>query len=91
MQGRISCRPPLWSSSDTGSTLAPAARAFLTADDRLPIADPPELLHAIGQDLGQTMGGSSGVLSADVRAEHLAGHADPGAEAVARRFEDLAR
>jgi len=37
------------------------------------------------------MGGSSGVLSADVRAEHLAGHADPGAEAVARRFEDLAR
>ncbi len=49
---------------DTGSTLAGAARALLAALDRLPLADPAQLFRAIGSELGQTMGGSSGVLLA---------------------------
>ncbi|MDJ0629975.1 MAG: dihydroxyacetone kinase subunit DhaK [Rhodobacter sp.] len=49
---------------DTGSTAATAARALTDALDRLPLADPPALLRAIGAELSQTMGGSSGVLLA---------------------------
>lgn len=49
---------------DTGSTLATAARALMTALDRLPLADHTQLYRAIGVELGQTMGGSSGVLLA---------------------------
>ena len=49
---------------DTGSTLAGAARALTGAMDRLPLADHTQLLRAIGQELAQTMGGSSGVLLA---------------------------
>jgi ATP-dependent dihydroxyacetone kinase len=49
---------------DTGSTLATAARALLTAMDRLPLADHTQLYRAIGLELSQTMGGSSGVLLA---------------------------
>ena len=49
---------------DTGSTLAAAARALIDALDRLPLADHTQLYHAIGQELSQTMGGSSGVLLA---------------------------
>ena len=49
---------------DTGSTLAGAARALLGALDRLPLADHTQLFRAIGQELSQTMGGSSGVLLA---------------------------
>lgn len=49
---------------DTGSTLAGAARALLAAIDRLPLADHTQLLRAIGLELSQTMGGSSGVLLA---------------------------
>jgi dihydroxyacetone kinase len=49
---------------DTGSTLAGAARALLSALDRLPLADPTQLYRAIGMELSQTMGGSSGVLLA---------------------------
>ena len=49
---------------DTGSTLATAARALLKALDRLPLADHTQLYRAIGQELSQTMGGSSGVLLA---------------------------
>ncbi|RIX99674.1 DAK2 domain-containing protein [Aureimonas flava] len=49
---------------DTGSTLANAARALAEAVDRLPLADPAQLLRAIGLELGQTVGGSSGVLLA---------------------------
>ena len=49
---------------DTGSTLAGAARALVSALDRLPLADHTQLLRAIGQELSQTMGGSSGVLLA---------------------------
>ncbi|MEL6168727.1 MAG: dihydroxyacetone kinase subunit DhaK [Pseudomonadota bacterium] len=49
---------------DTGSTLATAARALKGAMDRLPLADQTQLYRAIGQELSQTMGGSSGVLLA---------------------------
>ncbi|MGB7205273.1 MAG: dihydroxyacetone kinase subunit DhaK [Anderseniella sp.] len=49
---------------DTGSTLAGAARALIGAMDRLPLSDHTQLYRAIGQELSQTMGGSSGVLLA---------------------------
>ena len=49
---------------DTGSTLAGAARALISAIDRLPLSDHTQLMRAIGQELSQTMGGSSGVLLA---------------------------
>ncbi|MES2142854.1 MAG: dihydroxyacetone kinase subunit DhaK, partial [Pseudomonadota bacterium] len=49
---------------DTGSTLAGAARALDAALDRLPLADTTQLFRAIGVELSQTMGGSSGVLLA---------------------------
>lgn len=49
---------------DTGSTLATAARALTGALDRLPLADHTQLYRAIGLELSQTMGGSSGVLLA---------------------------
>ncbi|MFN4271307.1 MAG: dihydroxyacetone kinase subunit DhaK [Aliihoeflea sp.] len=49
---------------DTGSTLATASRALLGALDRLPLADHTQLYRAIGLELSQTMGGSSGVLLA---------------------------
>lgn len=49
---------------DTGSTLSGAARTLLTRLDRLPLADIAQLYQAIGIELSQTMGGSSGVLLA---------------------------
>lgn len=49
---------------DTGSTLAGASRALKGALERLPLADHTQLYRAIGQELSQTMGGSSGVLLA---------------------------
>lgn len=49
---------------DTGSTLAGAARALIDGMDRLPLADHTQLYRAIGQELSETMGGSSGVLLA---------------------------
>jgi len=49
---------------DTGSTLATAARALIKSLDRLPLADWTQLYRAIGLELSQTMGGSSGVLLA---------------------------
>lgn len=49
---------------DTGSTLATASRALIIAMDTLPLADHTQLYRAIGLELSQTMGGSSGVLLA---------------------------
>jgi triose/dihydroxyacetone kinase / FAD-AMP lyase (cyclizing) len=49
---------------DTGSTLAGAARALIGAMEKLPLSDHMQLYRAIGQELSQTMGGSSGVLLA---------------------------
>jgi len=75
---------------DTGSTLAGAARALLGAMDRLPLADHTQLYRAIGQELSQTMGGSSGVLLAIFFA--AAGDAaSSGLSMVAALKEGLAR
>ena len=49
---------------DTGSTLATAARALGSRLEHLPLADMTQLLPAIGNELSQTMGGSSGVIMA---------------------------
>ena len=49
---------------DTGSTLATAARALIGSLDRLPMSDITQLYRAIGLELSQTMGGSSGILLA---------------------------
>jgi len=49
---------------DTGSTLATAARALKGSLDRMPLADFTQLFRAVGNELSQTMGGSSGVILA---------------------------
>lgn len=49
---------------DTGSTLATAAQALKDAMDRMPLADLTQLFRAVGNELSQTMGGSSGVILA---------------------------
>jgi len=49
---------------DTGSTLSRASHALIKSLDRLPLADNTQLFRAIGSELSQTMGGSSGVLLA---------------------------
>lgn len=49
---------------DTGSTLATAARSLKDSLDRMPLADLTQLFPAIGNELSQTMGGSSGVILA---------------------------
>ena len=49
---------------DTGSTLATAARALSGSLDRMPLADLTQLFPALGNELSQTMGGSSGVILA---------------------------
>lgn len=49
---------------DTGTTLSRASRALIGALDRMPLADNTQLYRAIGLELSQTMGGSSGVLLA---------------------------
>lgn len=49
---------------DTGSTLSTAARALKESLDRMPLADLTQLFRAVGNELSQTMGGSSGVILA---------------------------
>ncbi len=49
---------------DTGSTLAAAARALKARLSEFPLADETALLRTIGDELGTSMGGSSGVLMA---------------------------
>ena len=49
---------------DTGSTLATAARALKARLDKMPLADQTQLFPALGNELSQTMGGSSGVILA---------------------------
>ncbi|OED37255.1 dihydroxyacetone kinase [Chromatiales bacterium (ex Bugula neritina AB1)] len=49
---------------DTGSTLATAARSLRQGLDRMPLADLTQLMPALGNELSQTMGGSSGVILA---------------------------
>jgi len=47
---------------DTGSTLATASQALKGSLDRMPLADLTQLFRAIGNELSQTMGGSSGII-----------------------------
>jgi len=75
---------------DTGSTLAGAARALIGALDRLPLADHTQLFRAIGQELTQTMGGSSGVLLA-IFFTAAGDAASSGLSMVASLKEGLAR
>lgn len=75
---------------DTGSTLAGAARALIGALDRLPLADHTQLFRAIGQELTQTMGGSSGVLLA-IFFTAAGDAASSGLSMVAALKEGLAR
>ncbi|MEM7047958.1 MAG: dihydroxyacetone kinase subunit DhaK [Pseudomonadota bacterium] len=49
---------------DTGSTLAAAAKALQESLDTMPLADLTQLFPALGAQLSQTMGGSSGVILA---------------------------
>ncbi|MFT4727445.1 MAG: ATP-dependent dihydroxyacetone kinase [Granulosicoccus sp.] len=49
---------------DTGTTLATAARSLKGSLDRMPLADLTQLMPALGNELSQTMGGSSGVILA---------------------------
>lgn len=49
---------------DTGSTLATAARSLQSNLDKMPLADLTQLMPALGNELSQTMGGSSGVILA---------------------------
>lgn len=49
---------------DTGSTLATAARSLKQGLNRMPLADLTQLMPALGNELSQTMGGSSGVILA---------------------------
>ena len=49
---------------DTGSTIATGARSLKSAIGRLPMDDLPQLFKAISDTLGQSMGGSSGVVLA---------------------------
>ncbi len=49
---------------DTGSTLATAAGALKQSLSRMPLAEPDRLMRALGNELSQTMGGSSGVIMA---------------------------
>lgn len=78
---------------DTGSTLAGAARALADAVDRLPLASLPALYRAIGIELSQVMGGSSGVLLAIFfSAAGDGGQEDePVAQALTRGLERVKR
>ena len=49
---------------DTGSTVTSAAKSLLAKLDQLPLAVQPQLFRSIGQELGESMGGSFGVLMA---------------------------
>lgn len=49
---------------DTGSTLSTAAQSLKSSLDKMPLADLTQLFPAIGNQLSQTMGGSSGVILA---------------------------
>ena len=49
---------------DTGSTLAAAARSLKSRLDRMPLAGLTQFFPVLGNELSQTMGGSSGVILA---------------------------
>lgn len=75
---------------DTGSTLATAARSLKDSLDRMPLADLTQLFPALGNELSQTMGGSSGVILAIYF--NAAGDACAGGAPIDRALKDgLAR
>ncbi len=49
---------------DTGSTVSAAAKSVLAKLEQLPLAETSQLFRALGQELGESMGGSFGVLMA---------------------------
>jgi triose/dihydroxyacetone kinase / FAD-AMP lyase (cyclizing) len=63
-EGDLNALDAISGDGDTGSTLASAGRALIVSIDSLPLADHALLFRAIGQELSQTMGGSSGALLA---------------------------
>ncbi len=63
-EGRLNTLDAKSGDGDTGSTLATAARALKSSLDRMPLADLTQLFPALGNELSQTMGGSSGVILA---------------------------
>lgn len=75
---------------DTGSTLATAARSLKGSLDKMPLADLTQLFPALGNELSQTMGGSSGVILAIYF--NAAGDACAGGAPVEKALKDgLAR
>lgn len=75
---------------DTGSTLATAARSLKGRLDKMPLADLTQLFPALGNELSQTMGGSSGVILAIYF--NAAGDACAGGAPVEKALKDgLAR
>ena len=63
-EGRLNELDAKSGDGDTGSTLASAARSLKAGLDRMPLADLTQLFPALGNELSQTMGGSSGVILA---------------------------
>jgi dihydroxyacetone kinase len=75
---------------DTGSTLATAARSLKGSLEKMPLADLTQLFPALGNELSQTMGGSSGVILAIYF--NAAGDACAGGAPVEKALKDgLAR
>ncbi|PRP94595.1 dihydroxyacetone kinase subunit DhaK [Enhygromyxa salina] len=62
MQAELDALDAKIGDGDTGSTFATAARAIQARAGQLPYARPDQLLAALGEILGEAMGGSSGVL-----------------------------
>jgi dihydroxyacetone kinase len=62
MQSQLDALDARIGDGDTGTTFATAARAIQARADRLPFAEPAELLAELGELLAEIMGGSSGVL-----------------------------
>ncbi|MEM9707206.1 MAG: dihydroxyacetone kinase subunit DhaK [Pseudomonadota bacterium] len=63
-EGRLNELDAKSGDGDTGSTLATAAKALKSRLDKMPLADLTQLFPALGNELSQTMGGSSGVILA---------------------------
>ncbi|WP_193141446.1 dihydroxyacetone kinase subunit DhaK [Meridianimarinicoccus sp. MJW13] len=63
-EGRLNELDAKSGDGDTGATLATAARALKQGLGRMPLADLTQLFPALGNELSQTMGGSSGVILA---------------------------
>ena len=63
-EGRLNELDAKSGDGDTGTTLASAARSLKSGLDKMPLADLTQLMPALGNELSQIMGGSSGVILA---------------------------